>query len=222
MQDENSSEWLTFSLAHPLCLVTGVQIRPYRAVWQPGHPIYSPKKVKISLGGTTCFSSSTKDRLYGPIIDWMDSMQDPEVRQALKTSFGIDIPETKVLESVAARSSKSKGGRPFHDWYHESEEFSVAKEDRLQTFKIPPTLCVGGFLRLDLLGRTQRQPGDELFYSELNHFLMAFSMSHETVCFEMNKILKMLHLRSMQFSQTTNLILCSLYWVCSLHRKAYI
>ena len=41
-----------------------------------------------------------------------------------------------------------------------------SKTDRLQRFAIPPTLCVGGFLRVDLLGRTQRQAADDRFYSE--------------------------------------------------------
>lgn len=52
-------------------------------------------------------------------------------------------------------------------WFWESEVLPVqSKTDRLQRFAIPPTLCVGGFLRVDLLGRTQRQAADDRFYSE--------------------------------------------------------
>lgn len=34
MQDEDSNEALLFQLAHPLCLVTELQLRPFRAFFQ--------------------------------------------------------------------------------------------------------------------------------------------------------------------------------------------
>jgi len=45
-----------------------------------------------------------------------------------------------------------------------SKEYSVAGEDFLQDFHIPPTLCINGYLRIDLLGKTRRQEIDELYY----------------------------------------------------------
>lgn len=35
-----------------------------------------------------------------------------------------------------------------------------------QVFSIPPTLAVGGYLRVELLGKAQRQAADEQWYSE--------------------------------------------------------
>ncbi|GAV85590.1 F-box-like domain-containing protein [Cephalotus follicularis] len=55
-------------------------------------------------------------------------------------------------------------------WTYTSQEFPMAQENRLQTFKLPePLLCIGGFLRIELLGRVQRQEMDGLFYICVSH-----------------------------------------------------
>jgi hypothetical protein len=51
-------------------------------------------------------------------------------------------------------------------WEWVSPEYAVECKDVLQSFPIPPTLCVGGYLRVELLGKRQRQAADEEFYSE--------------------------------------------------------
>lgn len=56
-----------------------------------------------------------------------------------------------------------------------SPAYEVAQEDVLQRFPIPPTLCVGGYLRVELLGRTQRQAIDDLYYSERRCCCWCFS-----------------------------------------------
>jgi hypothetical protein len=54
-----------------------------------------------------------------------------------------------------------------------SPAIPIAKEDTLQTIRIPPTLCAGGYLRIDLLGRTQRQDSaDGRYYSEFHSLLL--------------------------------------------------
>jgi hypothetical protein len=43
---QGSREWLLFQLAHPLCLVRSIAIRPFRAFFQrvrSAHPSFSPK-----------------------------------------------------------------------------------------------------------------------------------------------------------------------------------
>ncbi|KAK9757992.1 hypothetical protein RND81_01G199200 [Saponaria officinalis] len=65
--------------------------------------------------------------------------------------------------------SNSSRGLPSADedfvWTYTSKEFPMAKENRLQNFKLPePVLCIGGFVQIELLGRVQRQEMDDLFY----------------------------------------------------------
>ena len=39
------------------------------------------------------------------------------------------------------------------------------QENSLQNFKLPePVVCIGGILKIELLGRVQRQEMDDLFY----------------------------------------------------------
>ncbi|KAA8520577.1 hypothetical protein F0562_014833 [Nyssa sinensis] len=55
-------------------------------------------------------------------------------------------------------------------WTYTSQEFPMAQENCLQSFKLPePVLCIGGFLQIELLGRVQRQEMDGLFYLCVSH-----------------------------------------------------
>uniref|UniRef100_A0A5B7BB74 F-box domain-containing protein n=1 Tax=Davidia involucrata TaxID=16924 RepID=A0A5B7BB74_DAVIN len=55
-------------------------------------------------------------------------------------------------------------------WTYTSQEFLMARENCLQSFKLPePVLCIGGFLQIELLGRVQRQELDGLFYICVSH-----------------------------------------------------
>ncbi|KAL0047192.1 hypothetical protein WJX82_009068 [Trebouxia sp. C0006] len=44
-------------------------------------------------------------------------------------------------------------------------EYPVENSDSLQRFSIPPTLCIGGFVRVELIGRVQRQQEDNRYYT---------------------------------------------------------
>ncbi|KAG8390293.1 hypothetical protein BUALT_Bualt01G0068500 [Buddleja alternifolia] len=50
-------------------------------------------------------------------------------------------------------------------WTYTSPEFPMAQENHLQKFKLPePVLCIGGILKVELLGRVQTQESDGLYY----------------------------------------------------------
>ncbi|KAK4480975.1 hypothetical protein RD792_011839 [Penstemon davidsonii] len=50
-------------------------------------------------------------------------------------------------------------------WTFTSPEFPMAQEPSMQTFKLPePTICVGGFLQIEFLGRTRKRELDGLYY----------------------------------------------------------
>ncbi|KAJ4876719.1 F-box protein [Raphanus sativus] len=50
-------------------------------------------------------------------------------------------------------------------WTYTSQEFPMAQENRLQSFKLPePVLCIGGYILVEFLGRVQRCDIDGLYY----------------------------------------------------------
>ncbi|KAG6390175.1 hypothetical protein SASPL_151657 [Salvia splendens] len=64
--------------------------------------------------------------------------------------------------------------KDYHDdmfvWTYSSPEFPMAQENFLQKFKLPkPILCIGGILKVELLGRLQTQEMDGLYYICINH-----------------------------------------------------
>ncbi|GMJ01559.1 hypothetical protein like AT4G00755 [Hibiscus trionum] len=55
-------------------------------------------------------------------------------------------------------------------WTYTSQEFEMAQENRLQSFKLPePVLCIGGILQIELLSRAQSCDIDGLFYFCVSH-----------------------------------------------------
>ncbi|XP_044492467.1 F-box protein At4g00755-like isoform X2 [Mangifera indica] len=55
-------------------------------------------------------------------------------------------------------------------WTYTSQEFPMAQENRLQNFMLPePVMCIGGILKIELLGRVQRQETDGLYYICVSH-----------------------------------------------------
>ncbi|KAL3812666.1 hypothetical protein ACJIZ3_013934 [Penstemon smallii] len=50
-------------------------------------------------------------------------------------------------------------------WTYTSPEFPMTQESCLQSFKLPePTICIGGFFKIEFLGITQKKELDDLFY----------------------------------------------------------
>ncbi|CAH8323986.1 unnamed protein product [Eruca vesicaria subsp. sativa] len=55
-------------------------------------------------------------------------------------------------------------------WTYTSQQFAMAQENRLQTFKLPePVVCIGGYMLIEFLGRVQTQEGDGLYYICVAH-----------------------------------------------------
>ncbi|TVU48617.1 hypothetical protein EJB05_08258 [Eragrostis curvula] len=50
-------------------------------------------------------------------------------------------------------------------WTYTSPEFPMLQENDLQSFKLPrPALCIGGVVKIELLGRVQKQATDDRYY----------------------------------------------------------
>uniref|UniRef100_A0ACD5WCC6 Uncharacterized protein n=1 Tax=Avena sativa TaxID=4498 RepID=A0ACD5WCC6_AVESA len=55
-------------------------------------------------------------------------------------------------------------------WTYTSPEFPMLQENVLQSFKLPhPVLCIGGVVKVELLGRVQQQAIDGLYYICICH-----------------------------------------------------
>ncbi|CAM8928131.1 unnamed protein product [Rhodiola kirilowii] len=55
-------------------------------------------------------------------------------------------------------------------WNYTSPEFPMLQERSLQKFQLPePALCIGGYLKIELLGRVQRQDSDDMYYICVSH-----------------------------------------------------
>ncbi|XP_062192543.1 F-box protein At4g00755-like [Phragmites australis] len=58
-------------------------------------------------------------------------------------------------------------------WTYTSPEFPMLQENVLQTFKLPRSvLCIGGVVKIELLGRIQKQEEDGLYYICVSHVQM--------------------------------------------------
>ena len=56
-------------------------------------------------------------------------------------------------------------GNKSDSFHYVSEDFTVGNIPQAQTLQISPALVSGIFIRIDLLGKRQQQPGDDRFYS---------------------------------------------------------
>ncbi|GAB4815952.1 hypothetical protein N2152v2_002998 [Parachlorella kessleri] len=217
-EDENSVEVLSFALAHPLCLVRRIDLRPFKAFFQTGNPVYSPKAVRFRLGGMDCFGPQGKP------LPRMVLQQGAERVRPGSLARG-----TRAALEAAAEAAAAHGGAPAahqlpagaHLWegfgglgpvllgpgvfvgagavfgpeveplppgpqpgegqrrrrlqpeapllpastVWQSPVFPMQQADLLQEFEIEPTLCVGGLLQIELLGKVQRQEPDHLLYA---------------------------------------------------------
>ncbi|CAM0870441.1 unnamed protein product [Alopecurus aequalis] len=103
-----------------------------------------------------------------------------EVRiQPFKAYFQIGNPiySSKMVRFRMGHSKLPRGSESFvtdedenqaiiadenYIWTYTSPEFPMLQEDTLQTFKLPrPVLCIGGVVKIELLGRVQKQATDD-------------------------------------------------------------
>ncbi|XP_010427438.1 PREDICTED: F-box protein At4g00755 [Camelina sativa] len=89
----------------------------------------------------------------------------------------IRLGHHKNDNSPQYNNSEDKKGEPGKSyvesnyvWTYTSQEFSMAQENLLQTFKLPePVLCIGGYVLVEFLGRVQTQEMDGQYYICVSH-----------------------------------------------------
>ncbi|XP_044946199.1 F-box protein At4g00755-like [Hordeum vulgare subsp. vulgare] len=135
-RDPDAAECLIYRLQADLCLIHEIKVQPFKAFFQHGDPIYSPKSIRVQMGYP---------------------------RSPLR-------PEALV--------SDENEGQLIHDtnyvWTYTSPEFPMLQENVLQSFTLPrPVLCIGGVVKVELLGRVQKQAIDGLYYICISHVQIA-------------------------------------------------
>ena len=173
-EDANSAEWVAYRLVHPLCVVQGMQIRPFRAWFQRGNPIYASKKVRIDLGGLPLAPPPLQSPALLEVARLNSDRMAQEERGAVQEEEGYLHRQNSTAPCHVIPWISHGKKTTWGDWVTKSEEYPMLKEDTLQTIDIPRSLCVGGYLQLDLLGRTQTQDSDDLYYSECIRMRMSF------------------------------------------------
>ncbi|XP_062217033.1 F-box protein At4g00755-like [Phragmites australis] len=126
--DADVPESLTYRLNSDLCIIDEIRIQPFKAYFQPGHPIYSSKSVRIRMGHS-------------------------------KIPHGAEFFVTDEDENLRVIADEN------YVWTYTSPEFPMLQENELQTFKLPRSvLCIGGVVKIELLGRVQKQDTDDRYY----------------------------------------------------------
>ncbi|KAJ3682106.1 hypothetical protein LUZ60_014679 [Juncus effusus] len=77
---------------------------------------------------------------------------------------------SKMHETFLANAEKYLIADDNYVWTYVSPEFHMQQENLLQSFKLPrPALCIGGVIKIELIGRVQKHSMDSLFYICINH-----------------------------------------------------
>ncbi|KAL2892297.1 hypothetical protein RDABS01_008206 [Bienertia sinuspersici] len=133
-------ERLTYKLISDFCIITEVNVQPFQGsllLFFTCDPFYTPSCIfanSIVVIGSAFFQENS------PIY----SAKAVRIRMGHKV-----LPDDE--ESVTLHGGQECAEEKFV-WTYTSEEFPMVQENRLQNFKLrEPVLCVGGFLRIELL-----------------------------------------------------------------------
>ncbi|CAM0946532.1 unnamed protein product [Alopecurus aequalis] len=75
------------------------------------------------------------------------------------------LPRRSESFVTAQHENKMVNADTNYVWTYTSPEYPMLQEDVLQSFKLPrPVLCIGGVVMIELLGRVQKQQGDDRYY----------------------------------------------------------
>ena len=179
-------ESVSFTVYPPVALITRISIRPFSAWFQRGCPIYPPQKVRFTLGGIPLYTDI--DKLLMP-MEAMDTvrkdikMDSSAFHISLNTMmetphrFGpgvsYDVSEGNFESNTESDSPMDTAG--IQGWCPDSmrfvsQEFLVESLDQVQHFDLPtPALCINGYLKIDLVGKVNRQEADMKYYTCLGY-----------------------------------------------------
>jgi hypothetical protein len=122
-----------------------------------------PEMLTYKLTGDLCAINEISIRPFQAYFQWGQPIYSAK---AVRFRMG----HIKSAFSEPVDESGQNSADDMFVWNYTSEEFPMSQESSLQTFKLPQrVLCIGGVLRIELLGRVQRQEMDGLFYTCVSH-----------------------------------------------------
>ncbi|KAI8104162.1 hypothetical protein M9435_006688 [Picochlorum sp. BPE23] len=180
--DESSGESLAFALDMPVCVIKSISVRPFQAWFQDEYPIYGSKKIQFRIGGIPMFRHHTKLNpmqqvdlaaadlgIDGACVALSKTVLMETYRKRNESSADVDAQAQEIVARIRSRSNDT-AAVPAGQWDEAtatwtSPQYDIRNEDKLQSFDIPGILCIGGYLRIDLIGRNSRQEIDNKYYT---------------------------------------------------------
>ncbi|KAL8162505.1 LOW QUALITY PROTEIN: hypothetical protein V2J09_013994 [Rumex salicifolius] len=141
-KDPSVPERLTYKLVSNFCVISEINVQPFRAYFQRNFPIYSAKSVRFRMGHQVLPDECEDDKI------------DPSGKVSFDHRFvwtytSPEFPMTQVDNSLMLELLLKFSSLPS---LYLLAIFSVL-ESTLQNFKLPEmVLCIGGVLQIELLG----------------------------------------------------------------------
>ncbi|KAJ4777332.1 F-box protein [Rhynchospora pubera] len=148
--DPTVLESLTYQLNFDLGFVDKISIQPFKAFFQLDDPIYSSKYVRFKMGYSKSPNMSTNFKL--------DQGRLTADENYVWTYISPEFPMLQVImKQLFIILSVCN--------VHQHLVRGIFQEDIQQAFRLPrPALCIGGVVKIEFLGRIQKQDMDDLFY----------------------------------------------------------
>jgi len=161
----HSREWVAYRTVAPLCLVSALTVRPFRAWFQPGLPVYAPVAVRLCAGTADLWGGRVEAARDGPLPPPPSSFNPRDAPAAAAAAEGAGA----AAEAGRAPPPPSTPS----PWAWTTPPLPVARTGAPQRLRLGGgghALLGGGHAHLDLLGATQVQAHvDGAFYTCLAH-----------------------------------------------------
>ncbi|OEL18106.1 F-box protein [Dichanthelium oligosanthes] len=90
--------------------------------------------------------------------------------QYVRVKFGCPKSPLRPEDLVSEENEGQVTADDNYMWMYTPSEFPMLQENVLQSFKLPcPVLCIGGVVKVEFLGRIQKQEIDDLYYICIAH-----------------------------------------------------
>ncbi|XP_073001643.1 F-box protein At4g00755 isoform X1 [Typha latifolia] len=155
-RDPGIPESLTYRLTSGLCVINEIKIKPFKGQYF----------CSFSNGNTFFYKIIDLIMLYIFFFSAFFQFGDP-IYSAKSVRFSMGYFKL-TRDSECYVSDENEGQLAVDEnyvWTYVSPEFPMSQDNVLQSFKLPrPALCIGGVVKIELLGRVQKQAMDNLYY----------------------------------------------------------
>ncbi|KAL6909617.1 hypothetical protein ACP4OV_001898 [Aristida adscensionis] len=122
-----------------------------------------PESLIYSLHSHLCLLHEIKIQPFKAFFQYGDP-----IYSAQYVRFRMGYPKSPLRpQDLVSDDNEALGLAADHNyvWTYTSPEFPMLQENVLQSFRLPrPVLCIGGVVKVELLGRIQKQDIDGLYY----------------------------------------------------------